>query len=251
MKGKLVVVVTYGTLRNIQLTTNPFYSGKPTEMADGRPTFLPGNRVYHLRSELNLIKTDEAVMEIRKFISEYQIGIDLSGERSLPITVVILGIGEVENDDLGDDAMEAVMTTLTNIVDELDVSVLFAGVGEIPTRTTLRGRWFHELLEYLVSKAPVLEGNQVVYADIWTPDLITDLTVNKNGDVMEVMETPQVLGRLKMLSHLVAKFIANEVTLTWLGRPVIPPDYEAQQMEEVTQEAINEPIAEDEAAGSG
>jgi hypothetical protein len=76
-----------------------------------------GNRIYQLRSDLNLIKTDDFIIEMRQFLEDDQVGIDLGGECNVPITVVIIGLGEVENDDLGDEAMEAVIGTLSRIAE--------------------------------------------------------------------------------------------------------------------------------------
>jgi hypothetical protein len=250
VRGKLIVVATYGALFNVQLTQNPFFSGRPTIETGGRPQFMLGNRIYQLRSTLNLIQTEEVVAEMKQFLDDYQVGIDLAGERNVPITVVIIGLGEVKNDDLGDEAMESVVGTLSKMAEDLNVSVLFTGVNEIPTRSTLRGRWFHEMLELMASRAPILEGTNVTYADVWTPDIITDLSVVNRKGVMETSETPQLLGRLRVLAHLIAKFLANEVTLEWLKRPVVPQDYEDNPTMDVASQGADDGL-NDEGAGSG
>jgi hypothetical protein len=236
---------------NIKLSLDPFFRGKESAGLAGRPTFLPGNRVYHLRSELTLDKTVEVVDEMKSFIQDYQIGLDIAGERTVAVNLVIVGIGDIENEAMTDETMESIITTLTTLVEEVDVNLLFAGIAEIPTRASLRGRWLHELLEFLENKAPILEGTQITYADIWTPDMITDLSlVNLNGK-MTVQETPAVSGKVKLLAHLISRFIDNEVTLNWLGRPTNLPIDETQQMDATQQEAEEEPAVEDIEAESG
>jgi hypothetical protein len=174
--SKLTVIFAgYNQFQNLKFSAIQSIQGHGAIGAHSVDHWLENARVFQLRGQTSIMDPVSVILELRKFLEDYNIlrnpdGSVVSGDRVL----LMAGIGDIPTTCLAGTAPSKLIETLRGI-SSLGLPVIFLGVQEVPFTESIRGQLFKKLIDYLSANRDELTPHRVKYIDIFTPTEVSDL----------------------------------------------------------------------------
>jgi hypothetical protein len=140
--------------------------------------------------------------------------------------------------------MAKIVGTMKGMALALNMNTMFIGINEVPSSSTLRGRWLGDFLHYMERRPQFLENGSVTYVDIWTPTNTSQMELHSEGRMTWLKEKRDIyIHRLGLLSQAIPLYMLDQLSHKIVGRhmedsPI--PAQNAEHNEQIAQEFMDE-----------